>query len=1085
MAGSLAAVAATAPASAAPGSAAHPAATAISLGDTIPAPVKSGRAINLGHYASNQTLRVVIALKTPHPAEEEAFLQEIQDRNSPIYHHFLTAAQWNARFAPTAAEQQTVVNWAHAQGLQVTQTYGNRLLVDTSAPVAAYERAFHVTVDSYLNGSNTFFANAGPIVVPAAVSADVESVNGLDSYRQMTSGAQVAGHAAAVPASAAYSAGPVVATGPAAHRNGTAAPAGAAHASAPPAGPARAATPRASAAPATAATAAPLYSGLISPVNLWSSDGYDEAALYAQGHCCDPDGTPNQSSLASTIAISTVDSFDGNDLAAYAQNCCAYVNGTTLAYNVQPYYIDGTPPCCGDETTLDVESATAEANSFGCYCTTAKVNVYEGANAGLGTLLDVDNTILSQNNTRIFTTSWGLNEGSTGASTMNSFHNVFNAMAGQGWTMNAAAGDSGSYDNGSSLSVDYPASDPDIIASGGSELHLNSDGTYNYETTWNGGGGGCSSYWATPSWQSGLSTGCGSRALPDISLNASNVTAQVLWWDGGSLGSTSSLYSVWGTSEVAPELAGIWAVENSYLLSLGNECGSGGGGACAPLGDLHTQLYSEAEASGGGRAPHYPIYDVTSGNNDNGHGTGAYTAGTGFDLATGWGSVNALELARAFNWERVWDFNGPVVSFSNPAPYQWYNSDQEISWTVGDPVQPPDVVSSGVSGFTQGWDSIPGDTFRDYTPGDGDSYYSGPEYPNATSGYMFLSWAGLGCHTAYVDAWDNVGYASGVVSPGYFCYDTSTPTASVSIDGAAAYTNSTTAHLGVSASNPLAGDPITNMRFSTDGVTYGLWTTYSSSASVTLPAGDGAKHVYVEVENAAGTISPAAADTIVLDQTPPTVTRAPTPSIRLVSLSPAGAGITVAWTATDATSGVKSYTLQEQVNGGSWVSVSLPNPSANSVNLTLATGSSYKFRVSARDKAGNASAYSAGVGFTLTLVQENNSAVSYSPGWTRQLLSGSSGGSVDFTSKAAATATLSFKGKQVAWVSTLGTTRGAASVSVDGGSPTTVTTHAATTTTKDVVFTATMAPGTHKLVVTNNATSGSPRIDVDAFVVIS
>ena len=77
MAGSLAAVAATAPASAAPGSAAHPAATAISLGDTIPAPVKSGRAINLGHYASNQTLRVVIALKTPHPAEEEAFLQEI------------------------------------------------------------------------------------------------------------------------------------------------------------------------------------------------------------------------------------------------------------------------------------------------------------------------------------------------------------------------------------------------------------------------------------------------------------------------------------------------------------------------------------------------------------------------------------------------------------------------------------------------------------------------------------------------------------------------------------------------------------------------------------------------------------------------------------------------------------------------------------------------------------------------------------------------------------------------------------------------------------------------------------------------
>ena len=198
----------------------------------------------------------------------------------------------------------------------------------------------------------------------------------------------------------------------------------------------------------------------------------------------------------------------------------------------------------------------------------------------------------------------------------------------------------------------------------------------------------------------------------------------------------------------------------------------------------------------------------------------------------------------------------------------------------------------------------------------------------------------------------------------------------------------------MSASNPLAGDPITNMRFSTDGVSYGPWTTYSSSASVTLPAGDGAKHVYVEVENVAGTISSPAVDTIVLDQTPPTVTRAPTPSIRLVSLSPAGAGITMSWTATDATSGVKSYTLQEQVNGGAWVNVSLANPGSNSVNLTLAPGNSYKFRVSASDKAGNASAYSAGVGFTLTLLQENNSAVSYSPGWTRQVLSGSSGGSV-------------------------------------------------------------------------------------------
>jgi kumamolisin len=1065
MVASLTAVASGSPALAAP--VARPATIgAAILSDTIPQPVKARTAVDLGLYAPGQTLRVVLGLRVPHPAEEEALLKDLQDRSSPLYHHYLTAAQWNARFAPSPAEQQAVVSWARTQGLQVTQTYADRLLVDTAGSVSAYQRAFGVTIKSYRSGTRTFFANASAIVVPAEISASVQSVNGLDNYREVTSASHTSGRGAAEPAAAVYSAGAVVASGRAAHRS------------------ASATSPRVGVTPKAATASAPLYSGLISPLNLWSSDGYDEAALYAQGHCCDPDGTVGQSSLAATIAISTAGAFDGNDLAAYAQNCCSYVNGTTLAYNVQPWYIDGTPGCCGLETTLDVESAVAEANSFGCYCTTAKVNVYEGANAGLGTFEDVDNVILSQNSTRVFSTSWGLDEGSTGGSTMNSFHNIFNAMAGQGWTMNAAAGDSGSYDNGSSLSVDYPASDPDIVASGGSELHLNSDGTYNHETTWNSGGGGCSSYWAKPSWQSGLSTGCGSRALPDISLNASNNTAEVLWFDGGTLGATSSLYSVWGTSEVAPELAGFWAVMNSYLLSRGNQCGSGGTGACAPLGDMHTVLYLEAESTGGGRAAHYPVYDITTGNNDNGHGTGSYAAGPGFDLATGWGSVNALELSRAFNWEGIYDYNGPIVSFTNPAPDVWYNSDQEISWTVSDPIQAGDVVASGVSGFTQGWDSIPSDPFRDTTPGDGDSYYSGPEFPNATSGYMFLSWAGQGCHTAYVEAWDNVGYPSGVRSPGYFCYDTSTPSAALKINGGATYTKSTNASLTVTASNPLGGDPITAMRFSTDGVNYGPWNSYATSASVTLPTGDGSKTVYVEVENAAGTISPAGSNSIILDQTPPKITKAPTPSIRLGVLSPSGAGITVSWNATDTTSGVKSYQLQEQVNGGAWGNVALSKPTATSVNLTLPTGHKYDFRIAATDNAGNTSAYTTAAAFTLSLYQENSAAVKYSTGWTRHLLSGSSGGSVDFTQTAGATATLTFTGAQVAWVSTLGSTRGAATVTLDAGPAKTVNTHAINNTTADVVFTVTAAEATHKLVIKNSATSGSPRIDVDAFVVI-
>jgi hypothetical protein len=58
-------------------------------------------------------------------------------------------------------------------------------------------------------------------------------------------------------------------------------------------------------------------------------------------------------------------------------------------------------------------------------------------------------------------------------------------------------------------------------------------------------------------------------------------------------------------------------------------------------------------------------------------------------------------------------------------------------------------------------------------------------------------------------------------------------------------------------------------------------------------------------------------------------------------------------------------------------------------------------------------------------------------------------------------------------------------VTLDGGLPVTVKTNAAATTTRDGVFVTSTSSGAHTLVVTNKATAGHPRIDVDAFIVIS
>jgi hypothetical protein len=82
------------------------------------------------------------------------------------------------------------------------------------------------------------------------------------------------------------------------------------------------------------------------------------------------------------------------------------------------------------------------------------------------------------------------------------------------------------------------------------------------------------------------------------------------------------------------------------------------------------------------------------------------------------------------------------------------------------------------------------------------------------------------------------------------------------------------------------------------------------------------------------------------------------------------------------------------------------------------------------------------------------------------------------------TATFSFTGSQVAWGSTINTDRGSATVKIDSGTPATVSTHGTSLKTAQVVFVKKVSNAAHTLLLTNLGTSGSPRVDVDVFLVI-
>lgn len=561
-------------------------------------------------------------------------------------------------------------------------------------------------------------------------------------------------------------------------------------------------------------------------------------------------------------------------------------------------------------------------------------------------------------------------------------------MTGQGWSLTAASGDRGAYDDCSHLSVSFPASDPNVVGAGGTTLSLSAGPVYNSEVTWSGGpdgcssndggsGGGCSSFFGTPSFQSNEPCGTSSRGVPDLSLNADWFHAPQNFYFGGSLSGNG------GTSIGAPELAGFFAQEDSYLLSEGNICGSGSS-ACAPFGNANFPLY----ATGNFGAPHNPFYDITSGCNSNNIGAG-YCAGTGYDLATGWGSANMLQLAWAFNWHLLADDGRPAVTFSGPVPGVWYRTDQTVGIFATD--TGGGFPASGMAGFSDAWDFNPGDPTSEATPGCCNSFYDGPEFVNATSGSLDLAAEGQGCNTVNVQSWDNMGFQSGDVTDGPLCYDS----------------------------------------------------------------------------------------------VPPVITSAPTVKLRnnVGPVGSTGIPLHIAWTATDATSGINHYTVSVSKDGGAFTTVN--NPTTMQDNKNFQPGHTYQFKVTATDNAGNVSAAKTSKVYTLKLFQENNSAITYSSGWTRQTLTGANGGSVDFATLAGKTATLKFTGSQVAWMSTQGPTRGSATVKLDSGTAQTISTHTSSVNPAEIVDLVTAANGTHTLVLKVLGTSGHPRVDVDAFVVLS
>jgi len=290
---------------------------------------------------------------------------------------------------------------------------------------------------------------------------------------------------------------------------------------------------------------------------------------------------------------------------------------------VTDYSTDGTVSSCPDncndgEPAVDIQQSLSMAPG---------ANIVEYFGNGD---TDVFNAAASANIARQMSTSllWLPPDPSTDEP-------IFQEMAAQGQSIFVATGDSGAY-NPTLNPGFYPADDPYVTGVGGTDLTTNgAGGAWASETAWIGSGGGIDTNgFAIPSYQqlTGVinSTNFGSTSLRNIPDVSDDANTDSFWCSSG-----ACYEGIGGTSLAAPRWAGFMALINQQAAQ-NNE---------PPVGFLNPTIYPYDLGAGYGAAFH----DITSGNDGAGSNgsTTSFTAVTGYDLATGWGSPNGQGLITA------------------------------------------------------------------------------------------------------------------------------------------------------------------------------------------------------------------------------------------------------------------------------------------------------------------------------------------------------------------------------------------------------------------------------------------------------
>jgi subtilase family serine protease len=464
-------------------------------GSSVPA---TERAHSAGAVAAKSKVSFDLVLKLRNASGAAAFVRAVSSPGSREFHHYLSDAQWVAKYGATSSAVAKAKSWLRANHFTITSIPKDRLFIAASGTALRVERTFGVKLGYYMvTGHKVRLAN-GALSIPASMSGIVSGAAGVNESVATTDLTQVG----ATRAKPAQEPAP-----PAGFRN--------------PQPCSRYWGQKIDTADSTS-----LYAPYTGPLP------YDICG-YKPGQLRGAYGLSHQISTGTNgkgVTIAIVDAYDSPTLLSDAQlyfklNDPSHPLSASQFTNIPPATVGNEGECAAsgwfDEQALDVEASHSMAPG-------ANIQ-FVGAQDCLDTsLLAAEQTAIT-NGASVVSNSWGdtLGDLFTDAATKTAFDNTFMLAASTGVSILFSSGDSGDNFADFGLAVpDYPPTSPFVTAVGGTSLEVSATNSRTAEYGWSTAKQTlCAPATAPPT--------CGSATTPIGKLN----------WQAGGGGGTSYNYT--------------------------------------------------------------------------------------------------------------------------------------------------------------------------------------------------------------------------------------------------------------------------------------------------------------------------------------------------------------------------------------------------------------------------------------------------------------------------------------------------------------------------------------------------------------